>query len=521
MQRVGSADTAGDSGEAGNTAATGGDTSTEKVKNDEKTVTDEPINFVKKSNPSPSDSAGSADKEVLSQQLSGSTTQQGESKEIADQLFSQVAEIVPTESQEVPSEGYQNRERQRKVKRNRGKDFWYCADPGCKKENLRSSDNCVQCGLSAKMTRDYQGRRGGGRGGRRGGSGGGGGWNRNQEDRKNKAVAIDTDDPVQNMFGQISKVLDARHDKRERIVKLSRDITIESKRIIFCLHRIKSEDDKAAVLGEAEGRLWEMKEKLWYYLARELKGEDHYQFIRAYSAGLQEWVEALSFYHYLTYDKLILFEEVEKELVFKDKKALRKLEKGNESENADKADQETEEKEVLPVEIENAAKIDDNDEVEKESLEKVVKEEVPGETLSTSISELSLAEEPIIMISVTVPQSEYILGLADLTGELMRNAINSLGSGNMDVCFTLLDILQSMAEGFSKIPRHEAPREFGQKLYTLKQSCKKVENACYAISVRGSEIPKTHLADIFTQRRDDDRMEEGPGGGEGESYYSD
>merc|ERR1739838_134090 len=154
-------------------------------------------------------------------------------------------------------------------------------------------------------------------------------------DRRNKTVDINTDDPVQNMFGEISKVLDARHDKRERIVKLSRDITIESKRIIFCLHRIKSEDDKAAVLGEAEGRLWEMKEKLWYYLARELKGEDHYQFIRAYSAGLQEWVEALSFYHYLTYDKLIQFEEVEKELVFEDKKT-----KKMETENAAKVENE-------------------------------------------------------------------------------------------------------------------------------------------------------------------------------------
>lgn len=31
--------------------------------------------------------------------------------------------------------------------------------------------------------------------------------------------------------------LDTRHDKYERLVKLSRDITIESKRTIFLLHR--------------------------------------------------------------------------------------------------------------------------------------------------------------------------------------------------------------------------------------------------------------------------------------------
>merc|ERR1712096_339268 len=165
-------------------------------------------------------------------------------------------------------------------------------------------------------------------------------------------------------------------------------------------------------------------------------------------------------------------------------------------------------------------KEDEASEVEKVSQDNKDKEEVCG-TLASIVNDLSLSEEPCILISVTVPQSEYILGLADLTGELMRNAINSLGSGNMDVCFTLLDILQNMSEGFSRIPRHEASKDIGQKVYTLKQSCKKVENACYAISVRGSEIPKNHLADIFTQREEDDRMEEGPGGGEGDTNYSD
>merc|ERR1740137_485467 len=343
------------------------------------------------------------------------------------------------------------------------------------------------------MTKGYQGRRGGGGGG--GGRRGGGGWNRSQGgDRKNKAVAIDTSDPVQNMFGQISKVLDARHDKRERCIKLSRDITIESKRIIFFLHRIKSDEDKKAVLDEAVGRFMEMKEKLWYMLARELKGEDHYQFTRAYSAGLQEGVEALSFYHYLAYEKLITFEVVEKELIFKEKIDEKLLKENKEEEHRDGE-----------KEVKEPAR--DGIKVEKHDDENII------ETIATGVGECSLEDLPT-MISVTVPQSEYIMGLADLTGELMRNAINSLGSGNMDVCFTLLDILQNMSDGFNRLPRHEAPRDIGQKVYTLKQSCKKVENACYAISVRGSEIPKSHLADIFSQKREEGHYEEGHGGGE-------
>ena len=104
------------------------------------------------------------------------------------------------------------------------------------------------------------------------------------------------------------------------------------------------------------------------------------------------------------------------------------------------------------------------------------------------------------MISVTVPPLDFILGLADLSGELMRNAINFLCSGNHDVCFTLLDFFQNMMDGFTRLPKYEASKYIGQKMLSLKQSCEKVENACYAICVRGSEIPKNHWADLFNRR---------------------
>lgn len=274
--------------------------------------------------------------------------------------------------------------------------------------------------------------------------------NWNKDTKRDKLKDVDTNDPVQKMFGEISVYLDSRHDKKERIVKLSRDITIESKRIIFCLHRIKNEDDtnKDSIIEEAEKRLADLRENLWFQVCKELRDEDHYQYIRAYSAGLQEWIEALSFYYFLKYKKISSFAYVQQQLEFR----------------LDKSDT-----------------VNDTSEMpEKES-----------DSADT------------VVVSVTVPQSEYILGIADLTGELMRNAINALGAGNMEICFVLLEILQSMAEGFGKLSRKDTPREFGQKLWTLKQSCKKVENACYAISVRGTEIPKNHLADIFVKKDDD------------------
>lgn len=47
---------------------------------------------------------------------------------------------------------------------------------------------------------------------------------------------LDENNPILKMFRDFSTVLDAKHDRHERIVKLNRDITIESKRIIFLLH---------------------------------------------------------------------------------------------------------------------------------------------------------------------------------------------------------------------------------------------------------------------------------------------
>merc|ERR1719158_1572032 len=86
-----------------------------------------------------------------------------------------------------------------------------------------------------------------------------------QSTRKAKTEVEIGDDPVLKMFNEISIYLDSRHDKKERIVKLSRDITIESKRIIFCLHRIRDEADpsREAILEEADTRLQEVRENLW------------------------------------------------------------------------------------------------------------------------------------------------------------------------------------------------------------------------------------------------------------------
>lgn len=41
-----------------------------------------------------------------------------------------------------------------------------------------------------------------------------------------------------HVFAVFQQELDTKHDKYERLVKISRDVTIESKRTIFLLHRV-------------------------------------------------------------------------------------------------------------------------------------------------------------------------------------------------------------------------------------------------------------------------------------------
>ncbi|CAH1163932.1 unnamed protein product [Phaedon cochleariae] len=112
---------------------------------------------------------------------------------------------------------------------------------------------------------------------------------------------MDENDPVLVMFRSYSSALDEKHDRYERIIKQSRDITIESKRIIFLLHNTNTdiESKKAGIIEEAETRLKALVDTNFSTIANELKNEDSYQYHRAYTAGLQEFIEAYAFCQYI------------------------------------------------------------------------------------------------------------------------------------------------------------------------------------------------------------------------------
>lgn len=194
------------------------------------------------------------------------------------------------------------------------------------------------------------------------------------------------------------------------------------------------ESKRDAVLGEAKTRLDNLVKTLFKSIACELDGHDPYQYIRAYRVGLQEFIEAVTFYQYSKDTHIEDWTHLERSLIY----------------------------EIQP------------------------KNQGSGEEC--------VPQSPKIVSTLVAP-NEYILGIADLTGELMRKCINNLASGDINSCYHTCNFVRDMYKGFLGCVGISA-KEINKKLYTLKQSLIKMENICYTIRVRGSEVPKHMLADV-------------------------
>ncbi|XP_030564237.1 translin-associated protein X [Drosophila novamexicana] len=267
--------------------------------------------------------------------------------------------------------------------------------------------------------------------------------NKNNAPRK-RQVQLDEQNPVVLAFRSYASELDSKHDRHERILKLSRDITIESKRIIFFLHSIDArKENKAKVLEEAQQRLTKLIEVNFRAIALELRDQDVYQFRAAYSPGLQEFIEAYTYMEYLCNE-----DNAEHSKPVSDWSALQS---------------------VMQYEI--------------EANKEPVKEE------SMPISGDQTEVKAIQKFQFFVDPTEYILGVSDLTGELMRRCINSLGSGDTDTCMETCKALQQFYTGYISLNCQRA-RELWRKITTMRQSMLKAENVCYNVKVRGGEAAK-------------------------------
>ncbi|MBZ3890644.1 Translin-associated protein X [Sciurus carolinensis] len=117
-------------------------------------------------------------------------------------------------------------------------------------------------------------------------------------------------------------------------------------------------------------------------------------------------------------------------------------------------------------------------------------------------------DKQLVTWKLKVTPVDYILGVADFIGELMQLCINSVGNGDIDTPFEVSQFLRQVYNGFTFIG-NTRPYDVSKKLYTLKQSLVKVENACYTLKVQGSKIPKHMLTGVFWVKTEMPDQEEG------------
>eukprot|EP00744_Colponema_vietnamica_P025974 GILI01038386.1.p1 GENE.GILI01038386.1~~GILI01038386.1.p1 ORF type:complete len:242 (+),score=57.37 GILI01038386.1:34-759(+) len=118
---------------------------------------------------------------------------------------------------------------------------------------------------------------------------------------------------VQANFEGYRRTYDGRTERRENIIKASRDITAEGKKATFQFHRVVGAADVPAVLEEGRVLLQKVG-RHFDKIAVELKqGEmvDYWLFQRFISMGVQEYVESLIFYFYLKDNRLVSLPEVQ------------------------------------------------------------------------------------------------------------------------------------------------------------------------------------------------------------------
>ncbi|KIL71008.1 hypothetical protein M378DRAFT_175306 [Amanita muscaria Koide BX008] len=234
--------------------------------------------------------------------------------------------------------------------------------------------------------------------------------------------------PILEAFETFRVELDDYNDRRERLIKASRDATNLSKKVIFLLHRVVGEASahepavgkRAAQRGREKLR---EVQNLFAKMSTELKGDRYWRYRWQVSPGIQEYTEALSFAHYLEHGTLITLKQVEE-----------------------------------------------------------------------SLSDTSGI--PYFPMSA----SDYLLGVSDLMGELMRYAISSMSKrGGRQKAAEIGAFVRNCKADFEMFTPNV--RDLRKKQFVTGQSLEKIEDANYAVVVRCSEfdLPPEMLDDIVSQ----------------------
>jgi predicted translin family RNA/ssDNA-binding protein len=122
------------------------------------------------------------------------------------------------------------------------------------------------------------------------------------------------------------------------------------------------------------------------------------------------------------------------------------------------------------------------------------------------------AAQALIPGGIELTVSDYILGVFDFVGEVMRFGITMIalggaGEGDGGDAGRILDDLRRLREEFERLDTSNAAagvlgKDVEKKMQVMKQCVEKVENAVYGVIVRGSEKPKGWVPDLEQQPQD-------------------
>lgn len=253
----------------------------------------------------------------------------------------------------------------------------------------------------------------------------------NNNNNNNSGTVSKRESVYCQQFQQYAHQLDAVNEKRERIVKASRDVTTSSKKVIFQIHRI-NRTNRGAALEQAERDLHAVQNIHVRRVAQELKANETWKYKRAFSPGMQEFVEAATTLEFCKTGKLLTLQQ-----------------------------------------------------------------------LNASLSHLKDVSDAPFSIST----GDYLLGVADLTGELMRLAISGVAAGQREAAIAVCGFVQALYKGFSQLPNTVDIRGMPKKMDLMLQSLIKIENTCYAVHVRGLEYPEDMIVNALEREEIDSDQE--------------
>ncbi|CAK4030625.1 Translin-associated X [Lecanosticta acicola] len=253
---------------------------------------------------------------------------------------------------------------------------------------------------------------------------------RTHAEMEGKESANSSPSPFMSMFERFRAELDEHHDRRERIIKASRDITAASKKIIFTLQRIRKLNEPLPQhVTKGNKQYYDTISTQFASVCKDLQGLNADRYARQISGGCQEWMEALSFEHYLTTSTLISYKDAASELL----------------------------------------------------------------SLGSEGSGVGLSPE------------DYLLGIFDMTGELMRFAITAMAtngalpssSHDAEEERNVLNDLRAMRAALESLNAGTGPfaKDVDKKMEVMRASVEKVERSLYGLVVRGAERPKGWMPD--------------------------